>query len=73
MVRKFGNWDNILEEGMAVESEYNVYEKIVEISQKLNNTVDFDTALKIAVEEIQKALDVNRVQIILHRSEQDLQ
>jgi len=58
---------------MAVESEYNVYEKIVEISQKLNNTVDFDTALKIAVEEIQKALDVNRVQIILHRSEQDLQ
>jgi hypothetical protein len=56
---------------MAEESEYNVYEKIFEINQKLNQAVDFDAALKIAVEEIQKALDVNRVQIILHRSEQD--
>jgi hypothetical protein len=56
---------------MTIEPEYNLYERIVEINKRLNNAVDFDSALKIAVEELQKALDVNRVQIILHRSEQD--
>lgn len=50
--------------------DFNFYEEIIEINKKLNNAEDFDNAIKIAVEELQQILDVNRIQIILQRSEQ---
>lgn len=55
---------------MTEQSSSNVYEKIVEINNKLNHAEDFDSALTITIEELQKALDANQIQIILHRSEQ---
>ncbi|MCE1254629.1 MAG: hypothetical protein LWX83_13900 [Anaerolineae bacterium] len=56
---------------MNAEVDPAIYQKILEISQQLNTASDFDDALKKAVEGLREALNVERVQIILHRSEQD--
>ena len=46
-------------------------EKVLEINQKIDAAQDFNSALKIAAEEISKALVTDTLQIILHRPEQD--
>ena len=46
------------------------HEKILEINNKLKDARDFDSAIKITAEELKIALEVNRIQIILHRTEQ---
>ena len=56
---------------MDTEVDPAIYQKIFEISKQLNDASDFDDALKIAVEALREALNAERVQIILHRSEQD--
>ena len=49
----------------------NLHKTVIEINKKLNQAKDFDTAIKIASDELKKALEVEQVQVILHRSEQN--
>ncbi len=56
---------------MRAEVDPVIYQKIFEVSKQLKDAPDFDEALSIAVEAIREALDAERVQIILHRNEQD--
>ena len=45
-------------------------EQILDINNKINDARDFNDALRIAAEEIARALHADHVQIILHRPEQ---
>jgi len=57
--------------GNQKSSKADFHKTVLEINKKLNEAKDFDSALTIAAEELKKALDVERIQIILHRSEQN--
>ena len=56
--------------GKQNSDEKDFHKNVLEINKKLNDARDFDSALTIAVEELKKALDVELIQIILHRSGQ---
>ena len=50
---------------------FSFHEKVSEINKKINDAKDFDSALYIAAEELKKTLEADRIQILLHRTEQN--
>jgi hypothetical protein len=50
---------------------FNFHEKVSEINKKINDADEFDSALYIAAEELKKILEADRIQILLHRTEQN--
>jgi hypothetical protein len=57
--------------GKQKSNEVDIHKTVLDIYKKLNDAKDFDSALTIATEELNKALEVDRIQIVLHRSEQN--
>ena len=49
----------------------NLHKMVLEINKRLNHAADFDSAIASASEELKIALDVEQIQIILHRTEQN--
>jgi hypothetical protein len=52
-------------------STVDLHQRILEINKKISNAKDVDSALSTAAEELKKALEAERIQIILHRPEPD--